>query len=139
MCSARLRHLAAALGIVALGLAVRAWRGTLPPAVADVAGDALWAAMLFCGVDVLAPRASIARRAAAALGAAWTIEAGQLLRWPWLVALRATPLGHLVLGADFDARDLGAYALGVAGAACVAAVASRVAARAVAREVQRAA
>jgi hypothetical protein len=35
---------------------------------------------------------------------------------PWLDAVRATRLGHLVLGSDFDGRDLLAYAIGVLGA-----------------------
>ncbi|MGZ8492750.1 MAG: DUF2809 domain-containing protein [Gemmatirosa sp.] len=38
-----------------------------------------------------------------------------------MVALRGTRLGHLVLGTDFDARDLLAYAAGVACAAALAA------------------
>ena len=41
------------------------------------------------------------------------VELSQLIRTPALNALRRTTLGHLVLGTDFDARDLVAYAGGV--------------------------
>ncbi len=119
---ARLGNAAAALATIALGLALRANRRTLPATLADVLGDALWAAMVCWWIGALAPRASLWARAAAALAVAWAVELGQLWRAPWLVALRATRLGHLVLGADFDARDLAAYAAGVAGATALAAI-----------------
>lgn len=120
--SARFRYAAFALATVAVGLLVH--RGTLPlPSRArDVAGDALWAAMVYWLAGVVAPGARVATRAAAAVGFAWLVEAGQLVRLPWLVALRATPIGHLVLGSDFDARDLASYALGVGAAVTVEAV-----------------
>ena len=41
------------------------------------------------------------------------VEFSQLLQTPALNAFRGTTLGHLVLGSDFDARDLAAYAGGV--------------------------
>ncbi len=122
----RLRYAAAALATIALGLALRAGRHALPASLADVLGDALWAAMMFWWIGALAPRASIGVRALGALGVAYAVEASQLWRAPWLIALRATRLGHLVLGSDFDARDLLAYAAGVgAAAALAAALASR--------------
>jgi hypothetical protein len=45
------------------------------------------------------------------------VEASQGLHAPALDSLRATRIGHLVLGSDFDPRDLLAYALGIAAAA----------------------
>ncbi len=42
------------------------------------------------------------------------VEVSQLYHAPWIDAVRATRLGHLVLGSGFDARDLLAYAVGVA-------------------------
>ncbi|MGZ8376976.1 MAG: ribosomal maturation YjgA family protein [Gemmatirosa sp.] len=116
----RLLHVAAAMATIALGLALRANRDALPPAFVDMAGDALWAAMMFWWIGALAPRASIGARALWALGVAYVVEVAQLWRAPWLVALRGTRLGHLVLGTDFDARDLLAYAAGVACAAALA-------------------
>ena len=130
MTRARLGNAAAASATIALGLALRANRHALPAALADVLGDALWAAMMCWWIGALAPRASLRARAGAALAVAWAVELSQLWRAPWLVALRATRLGHLVLGADFDPRDLAAYAVGVAGAvACAAAFAAALARR----------
>ena len=69
--------------------------------------------MVYWWLGALAPHARPLRRASAALAIAWSVELLQLWRAPWLLAVRATTLGHLVLGSDFDARDLGAYAAGV--------------------------
>lgn len=113
----RLRSLALAALTVGVGLAVHRGGPGLPPDARDVAGDALWAAMIFWGTGVLAPRASVVARAGAALGISMAVEVGQLVRTPALDAARATTLGHLVLGSSFDPRDLLAYALGVALAA----------------------
>lgn len=123
----RVAFAGAALAAIALGLALRARRGALPPPAADALGDALWAAMVFWWAGALAPRAPLGARAAAALTFAFAAEAAQLWRAPWLVALRATRLGHLVLGADFDPPDLAAYAAGVGAAAAAAWAAGRVA------------
>lgn len=103
-----------ALLTVALGLLLQRTRGALPAALADKLGDALWAAMMYWWVSAALPGASVRARALTALGIAWAVEASQALRPPWLDAVRATRLGHLVLGSDFDARDLVAYAAGVA-------------------------
>lgn len=116
---ARLAYLALALATVGVGLAVH--RGVVPlaPTPRDVAGDALWAAMVTWGVGALAPRLALARRALVALAWCWLVEASQRVHTPTLDALRATTPGHLVLGQSFDARDLLAYALGVAAAAAL--------------------
>lgn len=109
----RLGSLALAATTIVAGLLVH--RGVVPlsPDARDVAGDALWAAMIFWGTGVVAPRAPVAARAAAAIATCTAVELGQLVRTPALDALRATTIGHLVLGSSFDARDLLAYAFGV--------------------------
>ena len=89
----------------------------LGPVTRDVLGDALWAAMIAWWVGALVPRARLVVRSVAAYGVCAAVEASQLYHAPTLDVLRATRLGHLVLGSGFDPRDLGAYALGVAGAA----------------------
>lgn len=110
---ARAPYAALALGTIAVGLAVH-WRGLgLPPAVRDVLGDALWAAMVAGWGGAAFPRAPLRARSAGALALCAAVEFSQLYRRPALDALRRTGLGRLVLGSEFDARDLGAYALGV--------------------------
>lgn len=117
--------IAFALSTIAVGLLVHL-RGTwLGPAARDVAGDALWAAMLAAWVGALLPRFSVGGRAAAAYLGCVAVELSQLFHAPALDAVRATRWGHLVLGSGFDPRDLAAYAAGVAGAALVEGVATR--------------
>lgn len=102
-----------ALGTILLGLLLQRTRAMLPPMAADVLGDALWAMMIAWLAGGIAPGVPRGRRALAALGFCWMVEASQLYHAPLLDAWRATTLGHLALGADFDPRDLAAYALGV--------------------------
>jgi hypothetical protein len=113
----RLRYAGLTAATVALGLGVHLGGEALPPGARDLAGDALWAAMIYWIAGGLAPTAARSWRAAGAAALSAAVEGSQLLRPPWLVELRATRLGHLVLGSDFDARDLVAYAAGIAGAA----------------------
>ncbi|MBU6365939.1 MAG: DUF2809 domain-containing protein [Gemmatimonadetes bacterium] len=112
----RTRHLGAAAATIAIGLLVHRRGALLGAALRDVAGDALWAAMIVWGVSALAPAARRRWRGAAAYAVCAAVETAQLVHTPALDAVRATTLGHLVLGSDFDARDLLAYAAGVAAA-----------------------
>lgn len=84
-----------------------------PPAVRDILGDALWAAMLAWWIGALLPGWPLGRRAALALAGSYLVEASQLFHAPGLDAVRRTQIGHLVLGSGFDPRDLLAYAGGV--------------------------
>jgi hypothetical protein len=109
---------ALALVTIAVGLLVHLRGGdTFGHEAQDKLGDALWAAMIAWWIGALAPRARLMSRALAAFAICAAVEFSQLLHTPALDAVRATRLGHLVLGSGFDPRDLLAYALGVAGAA----------------------
>ena len=96
------------VGLGLRGLAVRHVNFAL-----GFAPDVLWALLVYCLVVVLWPRASLARSGVLALGVAWSVELGQLIRWPWLVALRATRVGGLLLGTTFLWSDMASYAVGV--------------------------
>lgn len=112
--SARVAFAALALGTTVAGLGVHlGLRDVLPPALHDVAGDALWATMVAWWIGALAPHRPAAARAAVAYACCVAVETSQLLHTPLLDAARATLPGRLVLGTGFDPRDLGAYALGV--------------------------
>lgn len=109
----RAPYVALAVGTIALGLMVHWWGGGLAPAVRDVLADGLWAAMMTWWVAALVPRASLRARAAVALAICVVVETSQRYHTPGMDALRRTTAGHLVLGSDFDPRDLAAYSAGV--------------------------
>lgn len=103
----------AAATIVA-GLQLQRHRAGLPRDVADILGDALWAVMFYWLVSVIFPALTDWHRAIAAVAGCWAVELSQLSHSSALLALRHTRLGHLVLGSDFDRRDLLVYPCGVA-------------------------
>ncbi len=94
--------------LIALGLLSRKI-SVIPPYV----GDALWAMVMYCCWRILLIRKEAVLSAIIALSAAFLIELSQLLRWQWLVDLRATTLGHLLLGQGFLWSDLLAYTVGI--------------------------
>jgi hypothetical protein len=106
-----------ALGTIVVGLFVHLRWESLGPIMRDVLGDVLWAAMIAWAIGAVAPGVLLLRRSVAAYSACVVVEVSQLYHAPALDALRATRAGHLVLGSGFDARDLVAYAGGVATAA----------------------
>ncbi len=112
----RTSYIAAALLTITAGLLVHLRGEALGSAARDMIGDALWATMIAWWVGALVPRARLLSRSAAAYAICAVVEVSQLYHTPWLDALRATTVGHLVLGSGFDPRDLAAYAVGVAGA-----------------------
>lgn len=98
---------------IALGLASR--KVALFPAVLEnYPGDALWAVAVFLCLALVRPAMRTWQMAALALVTAWVDEFAQMIQVPWLVALRATTPGHLILGSGFDPIDLLAYAVGIA-------------------------
>lgn len=109
----RLLYLGLAVTTIALGLSLTWWGHGLPAGLRDALGDALWALMMYWLVGVAAPQAARLRRAVLALIICWVVEASQLLHTAQLDLWRETTLGRLVLGSDFDPRDLVAYGLGV--------------------------
>ena len=108
----RLVYGAMVLAVIALGLASRRYPGLFPAALGKYPGDALWTMMVFFGLAVIAPRSSAARLVLGALAISYVVEFGQLYQAPWIVAVRAHPLGHLVLGTAFGWMDLVAYTVG---------------------------
>jgi hypothetical protein len=99
--------------VIALGMASRMWP-IFPRGLGGYPGDALWAMAVYFVLALVLPGLSSQRLATVALVVSWVVEFAQLLRWPWLVALRRNPIGHMFLGSGFDWFDLVAYAVGVA-------------------------
>ena len=105
----RLRFLAAAAVLVPLGLASKrsasAW-------LADELSGALYVVFWIFAALALRPRWPRARVAAGVLIATIALEFAQLWHPPWLERIRATFLGHALLGSLFVWEDIPYYALG---------------------------
>ncbi|PWF55394.1 DUF2809 domain-containing protein [Massilia glaciei] len=109
----------ATIAVIAFGLASREYPGLFPPALEKYPGDALWALMLFAAYCTLLPKSAAWRVAALALCTSFAVELSQLYQAPFIIAVRATTLGHLVLGSTFNRLDLVAYTIGVAAGAAI--------------------
>ena len=107
------RYLLLILVTIGLGLASRRYAAVLPAWVGLYAGDALWALLLVWLLSLLWPGWALGRIALVAGALATAVEFSQLCQWPWLVALRQTWWGHLVLGQGFLVSDLWCYAIGI--------------------------
>lgn len=105
---------AAVIATVGLGLASRAFPALFPSVLENYPGDALWAQMVYWLVAFVAPAASVVKVALCALAISYADEISQIYQAPWIVQIRATTLGHLVLGAHFSWQDMLAYTVGVA-------------------------
>ena len=101
--------------IVLCGLATRPLHSVIGPFWAGNLGDALWAALVYLLIAGAWRRLSSERVALAALTISFAVEFSQLSQAPWLVAIRRTTLGGLVLGWGFAWTDLAAYAAGAIG------------------------
>ena len=100
--------------VILLGLASRSpWAAGAPAFLTAYAGDTLWALMVFFILGFLFPRSQILPLGLTALGMAISVELSQLYQATWIIQLRATRLGALLLGAGFLWSDLLCYLVGV--------------------------
>ncbi|MES3022876.1 MAG: DUF2809 domain-containing protein [Pseudomonadota bacterium] len=115
----RVAYALATFAVVGLGLASRQYPALFPSALEKYPGDALWALMLFAGYGTMLPKSATWKVAALALGTSFAVEFSQLYQAEFINAIRATTIGHLVLGSTFNRLDLVAYTIGVAAGAAV--------------------
>ena len=104
----RIRLLFNILILIVLGLLSRTIR-LLP----DFVGDAIWAMMIYCCWRIILLRKERFVSALASLATSFVVEFSQLLTMDWLVRIRSTFLGHMLLGQGFLWSDLVAYAVGI--------------------------
>ena len=104
----RICYLSGTVVLIALGLLSR--RVKFVPAAC---GDALWAMMVYCCFRIVLIRKPLVISAAAALIASFAVEFSQMLTPDWLVKIRSTFLGHMLLGQGFLWSDLLAYTIGI--------------------------
>ena len=119
----RTRRIACLVGIVVLLIAGPLSRRI--PGLSKEVGDALWAMMVFVVCRLLMPRKRLRLIALLAFVISVADECSQLYSAPWLDAIRATILGHLILGQGFLWDDIAAYLLGITFVALVAALFER--------------
>jgi hypothetical protein len=104
---------AAIIGTIALGLASRKYPALFPAALGKYPGDALWAQMVYWLLAMWAPAASAVKLALGALLVSYADELSQLCQAPWILQIRATTAGHLVLGSHFSWLDMASYTVGI--------------------------
>ncbi|MEO6003778.1 MAG: DUF2809 domain-containing protein [Opitutus sp.] len=102
----------ALLLIVSAGLASRSLPGLFPSALGKYLGDALWAMAVLFGLAFLKPCLPPPRLVLFALTISYLVEIAQIYQAPWITTIRATRVGHLILGTGFDWLDLSAYTVG---------------------------
>ena len=102
------QYASAVIALIALGLLSRRISG-----IPDVCGDALWAMMVFCCWRIVLVRRPLKSVAVVALITSYLVEFSQILSFDWLVRLRSTFLGHMLLGQGFLWIDLLAYTIGI--------------------------
>jgi glycopeptide antibiotics resistance protein len=103
----KLWYALAIFAVIVIGLGSRHY-----PQLGKYPGDALWTIVVFLILGFALPRVSTLKVTVLALLISYAVEFGQLYRAPWLVAIRSTTLGHLLLGSDFGWGDLAAYTVG---------------------------
>lgn len=111
--SGKLLYLSIAIATIPVGLLVRMKAEWFTDLVNLMAGDALYAFMMYYIVSFLFAGKSIKSRFVISLAICWLIEFSQLYQAGWINDVRATLPGRLVLGSGFLMSDLLAYFLGV--------------------------
>jgi len=86
---------------------------TLPVFISTYAGDTLWALMVFWCFCIVVPRSKTWKISLASIVFSFAIEFSQFYSAPWIVSLRQTVLGGLILGFGFEFTDLICYSTGI--------------------------
>ncbi len=76
-------------------------------------GDAAWALAVFFGYGLLVRSLPTIQTVVLAAATSLLVELLQLYHAVWIDSVRATTLGRLVLGSDFDPVDLICYGAGI--------------------------
>ncbi|PZR15112.1 MAG: DUF2809 domain-containing protein [Flavobacterium psychrophilum] len=101
---------------IVTGLFDRLKKQWFPDIVNLYLGDILYAFMMFYIVSFCVPYKNKKARAVTALLICYCIEALQLYQAEWIIAIRHTIPGKLVLGSGFLWSDILAYTIGITAA-----------------------
>ena len=100
-------------GVIVFGLGTRSPAFPASRAITGYIGDGAWALAVFFGYGLLVPSLSTMKTIVLAAATSLSVELLQLYHEVWIDSVRATTLGHLVLGSDFDPVDLICYGAGI--------------------------
>ncbi|WHX98155.1 DUF2809 domain-containing protein [Neobacillus sp. DY30] len=98
---------------ILLGLASRKFSQLLFSFIAENAGDALWAMMVYFGLRFLFLKKNMLTAIILSFLFSYGIEFSQLYQEEWMNQIRGTQLGALVLGKGFLIVDLIRYTTGI--------------------------
>jgi hypothetical protein len=98
------------LATIALGLLSR--MDFIPKFIYPYLGDALYSVMIFWLLSFINPNAAVKRRFIAALVICFSIEFLQMYQANWIVEIRGSRLGALILGSGFLWSDIVSYTIG---------------------------
>lgn len=99
--------------VIPLGLFIRRHKADFPYLIGEFAPDTLWALLLFWVFRLLFFRYSANQIFIITLIFTYLIEFSQFYQGAWLVALRQTFIGAMLLGHSFLWTDLVCYTVGI--------------------------
>ena len=105
--------------VILSGLASRKYQEFLPSFLAEYSGDTLWALMIFLISGFVFSYNSTLLNAAIALMFCFAVEFSQLYQAEWIIMIRLTKIGGLILGYGFLWSDLLCYAAGITAGAII--------------------
>jgi hypothetical protein len=106
-------YLTAMIVTIVLGLSSRKFSDQLPLLISKHAGDMLWASMVYFGFRFIFNNKSLTWAAGISIIFTFAIEFSQLYQADWIIVLRNTIIGSLILGRGFLTVDLIRYVLGI--------------------------
>jgi hypothetical protein len=111
--------------VVLSGLSIRSDNDGLPEVLDLYLGDALWAVMIFLITGFVFKNEPVWKVAFISLVFCYLIEISQLYQASWILEIRSTFLGSLILGLGFLWSDIIAYTAGIGIAASLEYAGSR--------------
>ncbi|MCY9669651.1 DUF2809 domain-containing protein [Paenibacillus alginolyticus] len=109
----RIKYVVAVITSVVLGLSSRMFSGLIPHFIAEHAGDVLWASMVYFGFRFIFKKRSLIWAAGISVIFCFAIEFSQLYHAEWIVEIRNTVIGSLILGRGYVTVDLFRYIIGI--------------------------
>ncbi len=108
----RIALLVGMMGIIPFGYFVRFSKALNAPLLQDIGGSLAYQILLMLGVAFLSPRRSLLKCALGVFVFSCAVEFLQLWQAPFILAVRATWPGRVILGTTFNWWDFPPYALG---------------------------